>query len=171
MTTIRDKVCSLIKQKTSLDDLYVKDFEIGIYNWCIKQADEHRIAKNWQNPKFKTLYLEKTRSILSNIDKDSYIGNECLLKRLEEKEFLPHDIPFMKPDNVFPNRWKESIEAYLKRFENAYENKAVAMTDMFKCGKCKKKECTYYEMFSRSADEPAVIHIRCINCGNSWKIG
>jgi DNA-directed RNA polymerase subunit M/transcription elongation factor TFIIS len=170
-TNIREKVLNLIKEKTNLDHLHAKDFEIGIYNWCIKHAEEHQIIKNWQNAKFTTLYLEKSRSILSNIDKTSYIGNERLLKRLKEKEFLPHDIPFMKPDNVFPDRWKETIEAYLKKYENAYENKAVAMTDMFTCGKCKKKECTYYEMFSRSADEPAVIHIRCINCGNSWKIG
>lgn len=171
MTSIREKVLNLIKKKTSLDDLYAKDFEIGIYNWCIRHAEEHRITKNWQNTKFTTLYLEKCRSILSNIDNTSYIGNERLLKRLKEKEFLPHDIPFMKPDNIFPDRWKDTIEAYLKKYENAYENKAVAMTDMFTCGKCRKKECTYYEMFSRSADEPAVIHIRCINCSNSWKIG
>ena len=168
---VREKLLKLIKQKTSLDDVSAKDFEIGIYNWCIKHADEHKITKSWQNTKFSMLYLEKARSSLSNIDSASYIANDRLSKRLEEKEFLPHDIPFMKPENVFPERWKNTIEAYLKKYENAYENKAVAMTDMFMCGKCKKRECTYYEMFSRSADEPAVIHIRCINCGNSWKIG
>ncbi len=167
----RAKIVKLIQEKTQLDELHSRDFEIGIYNWCIKYADDHKIIKSWDNNKFASLYLEKARSCIANIDKNSYIQNSRLLVRLNEKEFKPHDIPFMKPDNTFPERWKDTIDTYLKKYENAYENKVVAMTDMFTCGKCRKKECTYYEIFSRSADEPAVIHIRCINCGNSWKIG
>lgn len=167
----RTKVVSMIQKKTNLDEVHAKDFEIGIYNWCIQYAEDHKIIKNWANSKFLMLYLEKARSTISNIDKESYIQNDRLITRLTEKEFLPHEVPFMKPENIFPERWKDSVDAYLKKYENAYENKAVAMTDMFMCGKCKKRECTYYEIFSRSADEPAVIHIRCINCGNSWKIG
>lgn len=167
----RDNIVNLIKEKTGLEHLYAKDLEIGVYNWCIKYAEDHQIIKSWDNSKFRSLYLEKARSTLSNINKNSYVGNDRLLKRLIEHEFHPHEIPFMKPENVFPERWKTTIDAYMKKYENAYENKTVAMTDMFTCGKCKKKECTYYEIFSRSADEPGVIHVRCINCGNSWKIG
>lgn len=168
---LRARVASLVREKTNLDEVYAKDLEIGIYNWCIGYADKHKINKSWSNNKFSRLYLEKARSMLANIDKESYIQNDRLLLRLNEKEFLPHDIPFMKPENIFPERWKDTIDLYMKKYENAYENKVVAMTDMFLCGKCKKRECTYYEIFSRSADEPAVIHIRCVNCGNSWKIG
>lgn len=168
---LRPRVVSLIQEKTNVQDDIAKDVEIGIYNWCIGYADQHKIIKSWTNQKFANLYLQKARSIVTNMDKDSYIKNERLVKRLEEKEFLPHEIPFMKPENSFPERWKVTIDAYMKKYENAYENKVVAMTDMFICGKCRKRECTYYEIFSRSADEPAVIHIRCVNCGNSWKIG
>lgn len=168
---LRPKVVGLIQEKTSIQDNIAKDVEIGIYNWCIAYADQHKIIKSWTNQKFANLYLQKARSVVTNMDKESYIKNERLVKRMEEKEFLPHEIPFMKPENSFPERWKTTIDAYMKKYENAYENKVVAMTDMFICGKCRKRECTYYEIFSRSADEPAVIHIRCVNCGNSWKIG
>jgi DNA-directed RNA polymerase subunit M/transcription elongation factor TFIIS len=167
----RVKIVDLIKNKISLNETAAKDLEIGIYNWCIEYADTNKIIKNWSNRKFMRIYLEKARSTISNLDTSSYLQNDRLKKRLEEKEFMPHDIPFMKPENVFPERWKETIETYLKKYENAYENKIVPMTDMFICGKCKKRECTYYEIFSRSGDEPSVIHIRCINCGNSWKMG
>jgi transcription elongation factor S-II len=77
----------------------------------------------------------------------------------------------MKPENIHPDKWKTTIDAMMKKYENAYENKAVAMTDMFKCGKCKKRECTYYELQTRSGDEATTIFIRCINCGNSWRQG
>lgn len=167
----RIKIVSLIEEKTSIGKINAKDFEIGIYNWCIEYAEKHKIIKNWNNSKFSMLYLEKARSTISNIDKTSYIENDRLLIRLEEKEFYPHDIAFMKPQNVFPERWRDTLDMYIKKYEHAYENKVVAMTDMYRCGKCKKRETVYTEIQSRSADESATIHIRCINCGNGWKIG
>lgn len=168
---LRQKVVDLIKDKTELDNIICKDLEIGIYNWCIKYAEDNRIIKSWGNTKFHKLYMEKARSIISNINKNSYIENNRLIDRLKEKEFLPHEIPFMNPENLFPLRWADTVSSYMKKYEHAYENTATAMTDQFLCKKCKKRETTYYEIFSRSADEPAIIHIRCINCGNTWKIG
>ena len=44
-----------------------------------------------------------------------------------------------------------------------------AATDEFKCYKCKKRKCTYYEMQTRSADEPMTTFVTCLNCGNRWK--
>ena len=75
----------------------------------------------------------------------------------------------MKPENIFPDRWRDAVERLMKKYENAYENKAQAMTNMFTCGKCKKKECTFYELQTRAGDEASTIFIRCINCGNSWR--
>ncbi len=169
--TIRSKITNMILKKTDLDDYKAQDLERGIFNWTIEFSDNHNIIKNWENPKFKYIYVEKARSVVSNIDDKSYLGNERLKKRLAINEFEAHDIPFMNPEHIFPERWTETLDNYIKKYENAYENKMVPMTDMFLCIKCKKRECTYYEIFSRSADEPAVIHIRCCNCGNSWKIG
>ncbi|XP_069477149.1 transcription elongation factor A protein 1 isoform X2 [Ambystoma mexicanum] len=42
-------------------------------------------------------------------------------------------------------------------------------TDLFTCGKCKKKNCTYTQVQTRSADEPMTTFVFCNNCGNRWK--
>jgi DNA-directed RNA polymerase subunit M/transcription elongation factor TFIIS len=165
----RQKVCKLFKQKIDLSETDINDLEKGIYNWCIDYSIDHKIIKNWNNPIFQRLYLEKSRQILSNIDKDCYINNPKLFERLKEKEFLPHEIAYMKPENICPSRWKDTIEKHLKKFEYAYENKKVATTDQFRCGKCKKRECTFYLMQTRSSDEPETIFIRCVNCGHQWR--
>ncbi|ORZ18040.1 transcription elongation factor S-II [Absidia repens] len=47
---------------------------------------------------------------------------------------------------------------------------AQAETDMFVCGKCKKRKCTYFQMQTRSADEPMTTFVTCINCNNRWKV-
>jgi transcription elongation factor S-II len=45
-----------------------------------------------------------------------------------------------------------------------------AETDMFKCGKCQQRRCTYYQMQTRSADEPMTTFVTCVNCNNRWKV-
>ncbi|CDF35808.1 unnamed protein product [Chondrus crispus] len=48
-------------------------------------------------------------------------------------------------------------------------SKQEASTDMFKCGKCKQRKCTYYQMQTRSADEPLTTFVSCVHCGNHWR--
>ncbi|XP_060725917.1 transcription elongation factor A protein 3 isoform X10 [Tachysurus vachellii] len=42
-------------------------------------------------------------------------------------------------------------------------------TDLLQCGKCKKKNCTYNQVQTRSADEPMTTFVLCNECGNRWK--
>eukprot|EP01061_Rhynchopus_euleeides_P036222 TRINITY_DN6108_c0_g1_i1.p1 TRINITY_DN6108_c0_g1~~TRINITY_DN6108_c0_g1_i1.p1 ORF type:complete len:574 (+),score=238.03 TRINITY_DN6108_c0_g1_i1:90-1811(+) len=44
-----------------------------------------------------------------------------------------------------------------------------AETDQFKCGRCKKNRTTYFQMQTRSADEPMTTFVTCLDCGNAWK--
>ncbi len=167
----RDNIVQMIKDKVAtISQEQAKDLEIGIYNWTIQFCEKNKIIKNWKNPRFHKIYIEKARSTLSNLDKDSYIENNRLLDRLFEKEFLPHDIPFMKPENTFPERWKATIDAYMKKYKNAYEKQDVVVSSLFRCGKCKKKECTYYTQQTRSGDEGETVFVKCMNCGNAWKM-
>ncbi|KAF3820211.1 hypothetical protein GH733_015720 [Mirounga leonina] len=43
-------------------------------------------------------------------------------------------------------------------------------TDLFQCSKCKKKNCTYNQVQTRSADEPMTTFVLCNECGNRWKV-
>lgn len=148
----------------------LEDLERGIYNWCIDQCSEYKIPRNWRNKRFLHLYKDKARSVLSNLNSSSYIGNARLHNRLLEKEFAPHEIPYMKPENLYPEQWAKILDNKMKKDLHIFEAKPVAMTDEFKCGKCKKRECVYQELQVRSADEPMTLFITCLNCGHKWKI-
>jgi transcription elongation factor S-II len=129
------------------------------------------VIKNWKVPRFVSIYTDKARSIISNLNPSSYVENFRLLSRLNESEFLPHEIAFMSPDAIFPEKWKQIIDERVKKELNVFDEKPQAMTNQFKCGKCKKRDCIYQELQLRSADEPMTLFITCLNCGNRWKIG
>jgi transcription elongation factor S-II len=153
-----------------LTELQAKDLEVGVYNWSIQNAKDLNIPRNWKNSQFSVLYQDKCISVYSNLNTNSYVGNKRLITRLKEKEFPPHAIPFMEVENIFPEVWEEIIDRKMKKDMHIYESKPQAMTNEFKCGKCKKNECVYQELQVRSADEPMTIFITCLNCGNKWKI-
>lgn len=46
----------------------------------------------------------------------------------------------------------------------------AAETDQFKCSRCNQRKCKYYQMQTRSADEPMTTFVTCVNCGNRWRV-
>lgn len=152
------------------DEKCVRRIERGIYNYSLDKADKKNIVKLWDNNFFKQIYIDKCRSLYSNLSKHSYVHNIRLLTRLQEKEFKPRDLAFMTPQHIFPEQWKELLDRKYKKDKVLYETKPEAMTDQFKCGRCKKRQCSYFELQTRSADEPMTVFITCINCGKRWKM-
>lgn len=170
-STKRDTVKKILKEKTSLSDEIIDDLEKGIFNWCILYADENELQKTWNDKMFQYLYVNKSKLLIENIDPNSYVKNKRLQQRILDKEFKPHELSFMESTNIFPEIWNHILDMKMKQEENFHNSKQVAKTDVFKCGKCKKRECSYYELQVRSADESSTIFVTCLNCGNRWRIG
>jgi len=43
-------------------------------------------------------------------------------------------------------------------------------TDKFRCSNCKKNRCTYYQLQTRSADEPMTTFVHCVECDHRWRL-
>lgn len=151
------------------NEIYSLNIEKGIYNYTIKESINKSITRKWDNPQFRKLYINKSRSVYSNIDKDCYVNNKRLLDRLNAGEFLPHEIAFMDYQHLFPENWKELIDEKYKRDRVLYEVDKGNATDEFKCSRCKQRKCYYYELQTRSADEPMTVFVTCLNCGKRWR--
>ena len=168
-TAIRGESLQLFTQNLDLSDTEAKDLEIGVFNSTIDYASQNSVPLSWSSDLFKDIYLAKARSVYANLNPHTYIGNTRLSARLKEREFLPHELPFKSRNHVHPEAWKDIIDREMMRNRTAYEMSAVSMTDQIKCGKCKKNKVSYYELQTRSSDEPMSTFFNCLICGNRWK--
>lgn len=166
---IRLKTKELLINDLELGDIEATDLEIGIFNSTIDYANSLRIPLSWSNQLLIDTYLNIARSIYSNLKKDSYIKNDKLLDKIKTREILPHNLPYMTVEEIFPEKWNNIIEKQKLKFKEAYEIKQVSMSEVVRCGRCKNYKVTFYELQTRSADEPATTFYTCLYCGNKWK--
>ncbi len=166
--TFRSQCVELLNREVD-DEVISRNIEKSIYNYTIQIANDKKIKKLWANIVFKNLYLGKLRSIYTNLKKESYIRNNMFKDKILSGEIEAKTIANLSAYDIFPENWKELFELKTKRDKLKYELKPEAMTDMFKCRKCSSRSCSYYELQTRSSDEPMTQFISCLDCGNHWR--
>jgi transcription elongation factor S-II len=159
---IRQKLGEFFEQSDNKEK-HSNNLEKGIHNWALKEATNKRVVKKWDNPFFVQIYLDHLRSIYINLK------NKKLVQMVNNGEIKAHEIAFMTHQEIYPEKWEELLKAKSIRDKNKFEQNIEAATDTFTCRKCRSKKCTYYQMQTRSADEPMTIFVTCIDCGNRWK--
>ncbi|KAI8908967.1 transcription factor S-II, central domain-containing protein [Gorgonomyces haynaldii] len=113
-------------------------------------------------------YKSKVRSLVSNL-KDK--GNPELRQQLASGSIDPETFARMSKEEMMSKERKQQVEQALKEvmLDAVSATAHHAETDMFKCGKCGARKATYYQMQTRSADEPMTTFVTCVACGNRWK--
>jgi len=144
-------------------DAISTNIEKGIFNWAIQHASKNNIVKKWSNPFFVTLYIDHLRSVYINLKKPD-VSSAVISGNIKSQE-----IAFMTHQEICPDKWKKLIEDKKVRDKQKYEPNIEASTDNFTCNKCKSKKCTYYQLQTRSADEPMTTFVTCLECGKRWK--
>ena len=156
---------SNIKQKLNdilKDEKNSNNMEKGIFNYSLKEADRHKIVKKWDNKHFVQIYVDRLRSIVLNLKGE-------LIQHINDGTIKPHIIAFMTHQELAPEKWAKLIETKSKRDLNKFETNISAATDTFTCRKCKGNQCTYYQMQTRSADEPMTTFVTCLLCSTRFK--
>lgn len=161
--TFRNNVRQKLINKINNENKVASNLEKAIFNYAIKEATQKKIIKKWENPYFVQLYVDRLRTIFQNL------SNPDILSQLQSNELHPQTLAFMTHQEMNPERWHLFIQQKIKRDASKFNTNIEASTDMFTCKKCKSKKCTYYELQTRSADEPATIFITCLDCGKHWK--
>ena len=155
---IRAKLQELLESEKKSINL-----EKGIYNYALKEANNLKVVKKWDNPYYVQIYLDRIRTIYFNLAKP------VLLNSVKNGTITVKTLAFMTHQEMQPEKWDALIKAKIKKDKSKYDTQQEAMTDTFKCRKCYSNKCSYYQMQTRSADEPMTTFVTCIECANRWK--
>jgi DNA-directed RNA polymerase subunit M/transcription elongation factor TFIIS len=138
-----------------------KNAEIGVYNWAVDQTMKNRDNPAWENKVFRWRYKHRLLSVLFNLKQ-----NPEILKKIKAQ-----DIEHLSPGQLWPTGPLGKTEQKLKEKRAALEILQTQMGEaegILVCPKCRTKKTTYYQMQTRSADEPMTTFAQCA-CGHRWK--
>ena len=155
---MRVKVDAYMKNMTKSTNL-----EIGVFNHALKEAITRKVVRKWDNEHFVQLYIDRLRTIYLNL------RNPVVIAQLQNNTLNAQTFASMSHHVMLPSKWEELIQKKIIRDKTKYDTQIEAATDTFTCRKCKSKKCTYYQMQTRSADEPMTTFVSCIDCGSRWK--
>ncbi len=166
MATLRSFVRS--KLENHLNEAMAHNVEKGIFNETIFVLTRDNDEADWNNPRFRTMYKNLAINTIGLVR-----NPKCsLLDRLKSREVQSFKVASMAPDE----QWPEGPYADLKRTMQIKEESKLLASDpdkvpdgMFPCKRCKSKKTTYYQLQTRSADEPMTTYVSCLKCNNKWK--
>jgi hypothetical protein len=142
--------------------------EEHIFQRSLQTCDLEEIRKVWSSIAFRDVYLAISRRILGNLNPNSYIQNKHVLTRVISGELTLEQLVKQNYYELCPEKWQQYLDAQAKREQVQLEGDFSRATDKWLCNGCKMRKCTYYELQTRSADEPMTIFIHCLNCGKRW---
>ena len=174
---LRDKIRDLLAEAFSR--VYKETNESGrdeVKNILdeVEACDPFRVAVTVESAMYEKLgsstgsHKTKYRSIMFNL-KDN--KNPDFRRRVLLGHVRPERLVDLTPDDMASDERKQANKQIKDKalFECERAGAPKATTDQFKCGRCGQRKCTYYQLQTRSADEPMTTFVTCVNCNNHWK--
>ena len=167
---IRDVVIRNFQELVGDEDI-VKELEHSILHAVSDESIKEGIEVDWGNRIFWNMYRNRAISLYENLrGSDSYVQNtDNWLEKLKNNEISPRNLVQMSPVELCQHRWKDVVEQAIESEKKLY-SKSESASIMMWCSGCKKKtKCDYYQMQTRSADEPMTTFVTCLECDRQWK--
>ncbi|XP_034554636.1 transcription elongation factor A protein 3 isoform X5 [Notolabrus celidotus] len=161
--TIRDKCIELLSAALRTDNYY-KDYGTNCDSMAAEIEDH--IYQEIKATDMK--YKNRVRSRISNLKdpKNPGLRRNVLAGSIELSRIASMTTEEMASDELKQLRNVLTQEAIR---EHQMAKTGGTSTDLLQCDKCKKKNCTYNQVQTRSADEPMTTFVLCNECGNRWK--
>ncbi|XP_027203932.2 RNA polymerase II elongation factor [Dermatophagoides pteronyssinus] len=163
--TIRLKCRELLSNALKPDAEMEKDE--AFYDVEILAAEiEDNIYKEFKDTNLK--YKNRVRSRVSNLNDKK---NPDLKLNVLRGHIKPERIAIMTAEEMASNEMKQLRQKFTKEAINDAQMSLTGgtKTDLIKCPACKKSNCTYNQVQTRSADEPMTTFCYCNECGKRWK--
>eukprot|EP01128_Nolandella_sp_AFSM9_P009320 TRINITY_DN5924_c0_g1_i1.p1 TRINITY_DN5924_c0_g1~~TRINITY_DN5924_c0_g1_i1.p1 ORF type:complete len:317 (+),score=67.42 TRINITY_DN5924_c0_g1_i1:42-953(+) len=163
-TTMRDTIQSRFQSIFTDCDQSISDAkspeELAV---SIEEALNAKFESKAYQAKFRTLYLNLKDPLNRGLRNALYSG------QLPVERLVQMDHTELANPQVQSSRKKTETFMNESRMEDAKRKSGAS--NLFTCNKCGKNKTSYFQMQTRSADEPITTFVTCLNCGKSWRFG
>jgi len=174
MTPKREKIREKIMEALGKSDaLEMKD---GSADDGIQMKDATELAAEIETALNNDLndkeYLSQARAVLFNLNdkKNHSFGFKLAVGAIKPQQVPKLSASDMASDAKNAQRQKDKADGMAAIDQDwAMKNGQIRISGLFTCGKCKGTQTTYFQMQTRSSDEPMTTFASCLTCGNRWK--
>ena len=152
-----------------IEHAIVQNFEKNTSNWDYLRTKEKGDTPASNNRNHVQRYKQKFLSMMYNLKKSPFLKDKILKGELKTSSVINLSPQGLWPDGPWARMVEKKADEDMKK---QYASNIMNQPDykgLFRCGKCKSYKTTYYEMQTRSADEPMTVFITCHACNNRWK--
>ena len=137
------------------DKFKSEEIEHAILNRCVNDAQRWLVDIDWDSVVFKEMYRARAMSLYH-------------ARKLSDT-LTPDEFVNTSEVDRHPERWMGLLKDVAEKDKALYSRKATASAQMY-CSGCKRKSnCDYYQLQTRSADEPMTTFVTCLECDKRWK--
>ena len=141
---------NLVREK-----FHSEEIENAILNKCVNDAQRWLIDVDWESRVFTDLYRARAMSLYA-------------VRKLADTMSVDEFVNTTEVDR-HPERWMARLKEIAEKDKALYSRKTTASAQMY-CSGCKRKtNCDYYQLQTRSADEPMTTFVTCLECDKRWK--
>ena len=156
---VRDLAISVFK--IALDDPTARSLENHILRRCDREARLWEVDATWSNVPFVRMYQSRCAHMYRHLPpwKD----------RISNGDVTAEQYAMMTEVDLNPAQWQDALEKVFAREMNTMATQKSASITLY-CQRCKRQtSCDYYQLQTRSADEPMTTFVTCLECDKRWK--
>jgi len=162
---------SSTEDRERIENKFIDILDVNLGSECERELYfqlRQDLRQDFPDKTFRREYLATAFNLLQNLDPEGIVGNTYLRPKVISGEITPQQLVALSDQDLYPPKWQKVKDQRLQEIKDENDMK-LTTTDLYKCGKCGKRETTFYQLQTRSMDEPTTSFINCVNCGNRWK--
>lgn len=158
----KERTSSIKSLGIFLNKPYAKEAENGIYCY----SKQYCMNNSYNNLLAQPIYKDVRKNIIYNFEQGCPTVKK-IIKKINKNKYNAYNLAFLRPEELDEDNW---IKIITRRDTTEEQLNNLATITWKPCGRCKCTDYSYYQLQTRSIDEPMTTFYVCKQCGKQYSV-